>query len=485
MKQALLMILTLQFGFASNAQNTFEMTFGDSGVYESVSKTIDHEGHYYSLGVKIFPDNHKNMVIYKLDYSGAIVNTVEFPKSDTAYSMAFFLPKPNGNLLCFGTIKHVDNPLRARHTYVCEISPDLELVWEKMDSIVENHPHASHYLKTYILTNNNEVIIQGVVDTVQYGHNNFIFLAKYDLEGNRLGYKSFINYYDDALGSMMLNADSTGFYLFSQLTVKPAYRTWIEFDFAFNYIGSGILESGYSSFWGPITVSRLSTGNFVIASRFFDNSNNTKGLEMTLHSPDKQLLKSMVVFHDKTIRIPEKRGMGFINEAFIWVATFEDIPPGFSGIEDIRFFVFDNEINLKGTMTHKGDTRYWLSDLLATNDTACIVSGFVAEDIGTNITDNFIKKVRLEDVVTGISKQQRISSAGLEMWPVPAGETLNVKSIIDSELLIMDATGHKLSIYTIRKGYNLISLTGLAPGIYLVAIRQNEIILETHNIIKQ
>jgi hypothetical protein len=98
---------------------------------------------------------------------------------------------------------------------------------------------------------------------------------------------------------------------------------------------------------------------------------------MRLYSPDKQLLKSTVVYHDKTIRIPEIRGMGFIDEDFIWVASFEDIPPGFSGAENLRFFVFDNEINLKGSMTHEGDTRYWLWDLLATNDTACIVSGWL------------------------------------------------------------------------------------------------------------
>jgi len=150
------------------------------------------------------------------------------------------------------------------------------------------------------------------------------------------------------------------------LTVEPAYRTWIEFDFAFNYVGSGTLETNYVPPWAPVTVSWLSTGNFITANRFFDTSNDTKGLEMRLYSPDKQLLKSTVVYHDKQIRIPELRGMGFTDENNIWVATFEDIPPDFAGAENIRFFVFDNEINLKGSMTHGGEIRYWLWDLLAT-----------------------------------------------------------------------------------------------------------------------
>ena len=485
MKNFLLILMALLLGIYSYAQDAFEMSFGDPGVYESISQTIDHEGYYFSMGVKVFPDNLRCMVFYKLDHSGTVVSTAEFPKPDTAYAVQFCLPKPNGHLLCFGTIKHVDNPLRAKHTYVCEISPDLELVWEKSDSIVEAHLLASHYLKTFLVTPENEVIIEGVVDTAQYGYNDFIFLAKYDLEGNRLGYKSFTNYFDLSLGSMMLNNDSSGFWLFSELEVKPAYRTWIGFDFAFNFMGSGVLESDYISYWGPMTVNRLSNGNFVLASQFIDYSNNTEGLEVTLHNPDKQRIKSTLVCSDKSIRIPEIRGMGFINEDYIWVAAFEDIPPGFSGIEDIRYFVFDNEINLKGSMTFHGDTRYWLWDLLATNDTACIISGFVAEDVRTSLTDNFIKKVRLEDVITGINNQERISSAGFEYWPVPAGETLHVKSRIDSELTINNATGLMLSTHIIRKGYNLISLSMLPPGVYFIAIRQNGIIIETQKIIKQ
>lgn len=487
MKQIFLILLALQLGFTTYAQYAFEKAFGERDVFESIVQTIDHNGHYFAVGHKISPGNdERTMVIYKLDYSGDIVTTADFSKPDTAYHVKFCIPKTNGNLLCFGSLKRTDNPLRGRHTYVCEISSNLELLWEKTDTIVETHPDASHWLKTILLTHENEVIIQGVVDTVQYGHNNFIFLARYDLEGNRLDYKSFINYKDGDLGSLMLNADSSGFYLIGELTVEPSVRSWIEFDFQFNYLGSGVLETNYGTFWAPVTASWLSTGNFITANRFFDTSNDTKGLEMRLYNPDKQLLKSTVVYHDKTIRIPEIRGMGFIDEDFIWVATFEDIPPDFTGAENIRFFVFDKDINLKGSMTHESEIRYWLWDLVATNDTACIVSGFVGENPGvTNYYDNYIMKVRLNDVVTSVNKQQRKAGSSVEIWPVPAGETLHVKSNIDSELLILNTKGQKISTHSIQNGYNLITLTGLPSGPYLIAIRQNENIIETLKIIKQ
>ncbi len=488
MKRFFITYLILQLCLASIAQHAFELIFGEPEISESIVQTLEHQGYYYALGSKATSSEipHWTKVIYKIRYDGQIIGQAYAPKPDSSYGILFGLPKLNGNLLCFGTLAHEPYPTWARYTYVCEISPDLELIWEKMDSILEPHPHARHRLKNILLTPDNEVILQGVVDTVMYGNNHFIFFAKYDLEGNRLDYRSYFNYVDDNEGSLMLNADSSGFYLFGQLTVEPSVRSWIEFDFEFNYLDSGVLETNYGPFWTPVTASWLSNGNFITANKFSVPGTNDKGLEMRLYNPSMQLLKSTVVYHDKTIRIPELRGMGFIDENNIWVATFEDIPPDFIGAENIRFFVFDNDINLKGSLTYEGDIRYWLFDLLATSDTSCLVSGFVGENPGTsNKYDNYIMKVRLADVVTGINKQQRKACSTVEIWPVPAGETLHVKSSSDSELLVLNATGQQLSTHTIKRGYNLITLTGLSPGLYLIAIRQNENIIETHKIIKQ
>lgn len=487
MKTLFVLSVILQIGYTSNAQHAFELIFGEPGNGEGIVHTIEHQNHYYSMGAKsISPESiYRTILFYKINYAGELISEAVFPKPDTSYAISYGILKPNGNLLCFGTLSHTPNPSLWRHTYVCEINPNLELIWEKTDTILEQHPYARHRLSNFLQTQDNELIIQGVVDTVLYGSNNFIFLAKYDLEGNRLDYKSYINYLDNNEGSLMLNSDSSGFYLFGQLTVNPAFRTWIEFDLELNYLGSGLFESNQTLFYAPVTAKRLNNGNFIIANRFWETETLKKGLEMRLYNTSLQLLKSTIVYLDKTIRIPERRGMGFIDENNIWVATFEDIPPGFSGMEDIRFFVFDNEVNLKGSMVYEGDTRYWLFDLLATSDTGCLVSGIVAEYEGTNLTDNYIKKVRLQDVLTGIYEQERKTGRTVEIWPVPAREILHVKSSQDSELLIFSTAGDQILEHNIKEGYNIITLRALPPGMYLIAIRQNGIIIESHKIIKQ
>ncbi|MCK9450004.1 MAG: T9SS type A sorting domain-containing protein [Bacteroidales bacterium] len=489
MKKCFIAILFLQFSLSSIAQASFELIFGEPEINENCTQTLEHQGYYYSLGSKgVSPENYRAMVLYKISYDGQIIGQVQFPKPDTSYGINFGIPKANGNILCFGTLGHEPYPSQRRYTYVCEISPELELVWERMDSIVESHPLARHRLKTIMLTPDNEVILQGIVDTVEYGFNEFLFFAKYDLEGNRLGYTSFINYVDRNIGSLMLNEDGSGFFLFGELSVGRSSRNWIEFDFDFNYLGSGRLEThhGPPLIWSPATASWVSSDNFILANSYEIPGTNEKGLEMRLFDSGKQLLKSTAIYHDKDIRIPEYKGMGFIDENFIWVATFEPLLPDFTGEEKIKFFVFDNEINLKGSMTYEGGIRYWLWDLLATSDTACLITGVVGENPGVNMfTDNYLKKIRLDDVVTGIINQDWKVGSTIEIWPVPAGETLHVKSSIDSELLVLNGIGQHISVHSIRKGYNLISLTNLSSGIFFIAVKQNENIIETHKLIKQ
>jgi hypothetical protein len=485
MKKFFAVLIMLQLGYASSAQHAFELIFGEPQVGEWVVHTLEHQNYYYSIGQRsVLSGNQVSKpILFKINMDGVIVEQVTLPKQDTSYGIQFGIPKSNGNLLCFGILAHEPNTQRARHTYVCEVSPNLELIWEKTDTIMEPQPQTRHWLRNFLVTPDNEVIIQGVLDTAMYGNTKFIFLAKYDFEGNRLDYRSFYNCTDFDEGSLMLNADSTGFYLFGQLEVKPAARRWIEFDLELNYLGNGDLPP---TFYAPVTVRRLSNGNFIIASRFFESGTNKKGLEMRLYNTNLQLLKSTLVYIDKQIKIPVRRGMGFIDENNIWVATFEaDLPPGVPGTEDIRFFVFDNEINLKGSKVHEGDTRYSLFDLLATSDTGCLVSGIVVEYEGSNITDNYIKKIMLEDVLTGIQEQVRKTGRMVELWPVPAKDDLHIKSKQDSDLLIFNASGEQMGEHSIKEGYNIVSLKLLSPGMYLIAIRQNGIIIESHKIIKQ
>lgn len=133
MKKLFITFLLLQLSLAATAQFAFELIFGEPQTGEGIAHTLEHQGHYYAMGGKATSAeiNYGTKQIYKISYDGQIIGQSYDPKPDSSYSIGFGLSKPNGNILCFGTLGHEPYPTRARYTYVCEISPDLELVWEK------------------------------------------------------------------------------------------------------------------------------------------------------------------------------------------------------------------------------------------------------------------------------------------------------------------------------------------------------------------
>lgn len=467
---------------------SFELKIGEAGASEYLSNTLEFEGSFYSIGSRYSPQ-HPFAYINKISLDGEIVESAWFPKTDTGYTLYFGLPKTNGNLFCFGGLSHMPTIEFGTHAYFCEISPNLEIVWEKADSLPAYNNHTSHRIKNFLLTPSDEIVIQGVVDTALEGTSTLLFLARYDFMGNRHQYNIYTSISDHDEGSeLFYNLDSTGFYLFGSLSM-PSYKEWALFDLDFNVIGSGEFEDNQSEFTYPASVRRLSNGNFVIANMISKVGDNfPKGLEMRQYSPGFELIDNVLIYDDKTVAIPMKRGMGFIDENNIWVATFERIPPGIPGItgeEVIKFYVFDASLNLNGTKVFQGDRRYWLFDLLATSDGGCLISGTCDETPISTDNDAYIHKVNLADVVTGKGDSFTISGE-LRISPNPADDKLTVQIRQDHcELLIYNIEGKMITQHSLMNGVNIIDIQHLLPNMYIATVRSINRIVGNIKIIKQ
>ncbi|MBZ0243964.1 MAG: hypothetical protein K8F24_12155, partial [Bacteroidales bacterium] len=341
--------------------------------------------------------------VYKISKTGEVIAQSAFPKADSNYALHFGFPKKNGNLLFMGILADTVNSYLARYTYLCELTPDLEMVWETIDAIPSPPVDTTrHYPRNFLITPEEEIIIQGTVDTVRYGYNDLLYLTKYDMQGNRLQFHLYPSWKDHGLASELLfNSDSTGFYLIGALSLNSISKDWIEFDLELNLLSSGTLTDENSLLWSPISVVRLDNGNIVIANQLaeFDNW-YSYGVEMRLYNTEFELLKTSIYYTEKTVYTPLKRGIGHVNDSCIWVAAFENNPTGILGKEDIIFLVYDSELNLLGEKIHQGDRRYWILDLLPCSDSGCLIAGIVAEYEGADWADNYLLKVQLHDVVT-------------------------------------------------------------------------------------
>jgi len=479
--------ITIQF---VNAQQSFELRIGDQNVTEWNIHSTEYQNTYYAVGFRNVSDNTSSY-INRISFEGEILQTEWYPKQDTINYLSLIFKKDNGNLLCVGNIVRNISDGYLNHLYFREITPDLDLVQEVYDSLPATNGNTSFRIKNYLISPMNEIILQGVADTAIEGYTHCPFFAKYDFNGNRISHKIFYNFIDSTEGSeLFFNEDSTAFYLIGSLSLPYAYD-WAKFDLDFNYLGCGNFPTNESAFTNtPLSVKRLQDGNFIMAHKLYKVGNTyVNGFEMRLYNNNFDLLDNIVIYDEDEVNIPVDNGMGFINEDHIWVSTFVALPPGIpgiSGIEDIRFYVFDLNLNLKGSKVSQGDRRYWLFDLLATSDGGCLISGICDETPVSTSHDTYLQKVSLADVVTGSSEQMAVGQE-VRIGPLPATDRLAIQTRnTDCTLLLRDMKGQIILQRRLNDGVNQLDIRHLPSGMYIATVSNNESKhIENFKIIKQ
>jgi hypothetical protein len=491
MKLFLYVFLFLGLLIPCSAQHSFELKYGELDTMNSSRFSFEHQGYYFVAGGKGKSESSQinAATVSKISKTGEIIAEKTYPKADSNSSFYFGFPKVNGNLMFIGTLADTISWRKSRYTYISELTPDLEMIWEKLVPIP--YPPidtTDHTVSNYLITPDEEIIIQGTIDTVQYGHNNLLYLSKYDMQGNRLQFSSFPSWKDVGNSSeMIFKADSTGFYLIGNLSLNSVVKDWIEFDLDLNIIDSGRLEDESSYFLAPICAVRLKDGNIAIANQVIESGPVlTHGVEMRLYNADFDLIKTSIYYTEKKVYTPLKRSIGLANDSSIWVAAFDwESPTGVPGKEDIIFLVYDNQLNLLGEKIYKGNSRYWIWDLLACSDEGCLISGTASEYDGADYSDYYLLKVQLDDVVTSTDVFYD-TDYSVVIHPVPAKDRIILRNVPESsELFVYNISGQLVASYYLNKGINQIEVGSIRPGIYCASILQNQQLLQTLKFVKQ
>lgn len=488
----ILFTLIMFVPFPCISQHSFELSFGETNSNNNIACSFEYQDAYYVAGNKGVSEGSliSCAVVYKISKSGEILAQAAFPKVDSNYALNFGFPKQNGNLQFMGTLAaDADYPNFPSFTYLCELTPDLEMVWEKIDTIPTLAFNINkHYLVNYLITSEEEIIIQGKIDTVAYGTNDILFLSKYDMQGNRIYFNIYSQWKDYGVSSeLIFNTDSTGFYLIGSLSLNYVFKSWIEFNLDLEMLGSGTLTDENSLLSSPINVVRLDNSNIFIANNLaeFDNWYNY-GVELRLYNPELELIKTAIYYTQQKVYTPLKQGIGHVNDNYIWVAAFEEVPAtGIPGSEDIILLVFDSELNLLGEKVHHGDTRFWIYNLMSCSDMGCLITGIVPEYGGADWPDNYLLKVELDDVITStidhFNPKQRIA-----IHPVPIKDMITLKDVPESSVLLFyTPTGRQVASFRLEEGENQFEIGYLPAGIYYVSILQNQQFIQTSKIIKQ
>ncbi|MBU1368453.1 MAG: T9SS type A sorting domain-containing protein [Bacteroidetes bacterium] len=491
MKLFLYIFLFFRLLIPCSAQHSFELKYGELDTTNSSRFTFEHQGYYFVAGGKGKSESNQinAATVSKISKTGEIIAEKTYPKADSNSSFYFGFPKVNGNLMFIGTLADTISWRKARYTYISELTPDLEMIWEKIDPIPSPPVDTTtHNVRNFLMTSDQEIILQGTIDTVLYGFNSLLYLTKFDMQGNRLQFSLFPSWKDLGNSSeMIFKADSTGFYLIGNLSLNSVVKDWIEFDLDLNIIDSGRLESESSYFLAPICAVRLKDGNIAIANQVLESGPVlTYGVEMRLYNTDLELIKTSIYYTENKVYTPLKRSIGLANDSSIWVAAFDwESPTGVPGKEDIIFLVYDDQIDLMGVKVHHGDSRYYISDLLACSDEGCLISGTASEYDGADYSDYYLLKVQLDDVITSTDVFYD-TDYSVVIHPVPAKDRITLSNVPElCELLVYNVSGQLVASYYLNKGINQLEVGSMQPGIYFASILQNQQLIQTLKIIKQ
>lgn len=486
-RKIIIVLLLFILPFMVYPQYSFESTFSTSATEIFVDTFEDHEGNYICIGLQSFqPGQIYYPLVVKYNSYGDIVNQKTMSKIDTTAYFEFGFQKDNGNYVFMGTLSDSISPSKTDFTYLCETDQDLELIKEKFYKIPE--PFHAHTLENYLITPDQNIIIQGRADSSLYGYNDALLLESFDMEGNLLNFNMPENWKDyHSEGDIINKPDGSGFYLIGSIVEYSFPRDWVEFDYDLNLLNHGDIEDSLGYLLTPISIERLPNDNYFMAnydgtSQPGDNGN----LEIRILDQEFGIVNDTILYYDEKMSMPVHNGVDFTDESNIWVSVFERQPTFFSGTEEFDVLIFDGEMKMKGARSYGRDKRYWLYDLTATSDGGCLIVGIVPDFEGSNLRDAYVIKVMPNDILTDINEPEMDSGKDATIFPNPFSDVLQIKSA-DSEI--------KFSLYTmfgqevfvlLTPKYRQISLqtSQLKSAIYFFTIENEKGFLQSGKIIK-
>nr|NQU89973.1 T9SS type A sorting domain-containing protein [Bacteroidota bacterium] len=487
-KWLLLVVPLFLLNKPSTAQQSFEIIYGTAAA-ESFCKTFeDQNSDLVAIGSRNteFGADSVLPLMVKYDKFGNLLLEKIITKKDTTGAFSYGFQKSNGNYLIIGSLSDSISPKDFNILYLCEFEQNFKLVWEKTHTLPVQY--RSHSIENILLTSNNFLIIQGRVDSSLNGTNDFLFQSLLDLNGNMPKFMQYENWKDfDGYGELVLKQDTSGFFLFGDISENSIPRDWIEFDNSLNIIDFGWMEDSLSYSLTPQSIKRLSNGNLFMANKSYGiQIPSYQDLEIRILNPDFNIVKDTIIYFENNVYLPVNNGVDFVDENRIWVGSFTKTPPFFSGIEVFHLHIFDAEMNLKGVKEFGGENRFWLYDLTVLSDGGCLVTGIVPDYNGSNNCDGYILKVMPEDIITLTEEITHVNDDDIQIYPNPFCSEIIVKTTRRClQFSLFDEKGILVLSERITKStYNKISVSHLLPGFFFYVISIDNQIIENGKLIK-
>lgn len=454
------------------AQESFETIVHTTSSENGYGVFEDYSGNFIVLGSRnsMNANDKFKPLIVKLSESGSIISELVIDKTDTTGHISFGFQKPNGNYYLIGALSDSTTPSKYNIAYKCEVDQALNIIWEKYFSLPA--PFCTHRISNFLITPEDQVLVQGITDSSQYSYDELIYVSLFDMDGNIEIFNMYANWKDYSLNGsseLLFNPDSTNFFLIGDFVEYSFPRNWVKFDNELNLLTHGDVENSLSYFRSPYATIRLPDNNLFIANKSSGIEIPSLGdLELRIMDNEFNLIKDTLVYFEESKNVAVHNGAAYVNPNSIWVCTFTDAPPHWSGTETYQIFNFDSQLHVNGWKDFGGDRRFWLYQVVATSDEGCIVVGIIPESNGSIERDIYINKIVPEDVITGIEVPSLYENGQLSVTPNPFTNEIVLKTNLNNyQFLLYNMDGIKVIE---KRGWNPgdchLPTKKLPPGIY-------------------
>jgi hypothetical protein len=429
-------------------------------------------------------------LVLKINSSGEIINELVFNKPDTLLLLHYGYEKANGNFFLIGILSDT-LPTQLFNltniTYLCEITPELNLVWEKFYSIPE--PYNRHLICNFIRDADSNLYVHASADSSMDGNNNVLMTMKFDKFGNQLDLNIYDEWNSDSpYNEMIFNNDSTAIYFFSDFTTGlSVYIEFIEMDLDLN-ITNYIAVIDWEHFNNdPITVKSFPNSTFIQANQAEMEPGTYHDLYVKIMDEEFNTLRDTLLYYPGYDYIPGFEGMGFTDPNQIWVPTFNPEPNYWSGTEVFRVHIFDSNLNLIGLKVYGDDRRYTFDNMIVTSDGGCLMTGSVCDSTGSYNDNGYIIKVMPEDILTHAEETPIQNDKDVMIYPNPFRNEIRLQTVRkDLTFDLYDCTGRIIWLGDIDDHTQSKIITGtLSQGIYFYTIQDDKRIIQSGKLIKE
>jgi hypothetical protein len=455
------------------------------GVHDFGRWTLELEGDsYLTMGASSSIETGYPVLIKyadSLEYDSFI-----FPKQDTSYSFRHGIQKENGDFLFIGNLYNITLTNMPTTIYICGMTPDFEIQWEKYYPI----PEGNYYLVggDFLVDEDDNIVLSAGLKVFPYS-TTYLYLAKFNMEGELLSENFLPDYQVSMYNDIITKPNGDGYILIGDIiqNYAPGDHLELNSDLSIStpWISDPLLGGEYEWLSPPITAKRLSNGNLMFVNRGGIGDQDAE-LEFMLCNPDYTILRDTLIFDPYVDYTPVRQGMDFVYEDLIWTATFNMYLQPISYDKIFRVYVYDSEMNMIGMKTYGGDGQWWFEHLLATSDGGCIITGGERE-VGSNMWDLSIFKIVPDDIFTAAEDTPMENDRDVALYPNPVQDYLHIETARKNlNIRIMDNLGRIVHQQKIRSlPHDKANLNTLTKGVYFYQILDDHRVIQNGKLMKQ